>query len=631
MAPLVSKLLWKQNIPTVLERLVDFLCWTQVALFMLLTKLDLRPYLGSRHMKKLLRSGPAKISPLSEDLNLKHFYTVPRDDFWNSVALLKRDDRFPSTPMGFGRVLIGKLWNNWNYDWSYKTIKRLRTAEFNPRHNLVAIVYETVGKNNMLVCHPYGVGNQVSCQILCTEDPLAISWSKEGSYLLVKRQSRIRSVLNFFRVSDDGSSIVRLRNMQLGTKPHTVTAQLWLTDNAFLFPGVGERADTPTRPWIYEIQDGGENLLIRQPEKRLRTEFQSKKENRSPRGLLTALDNGYSCEISICRPPEARRLISYAHCQHSVIHFYDCNQNASKELFLPGIFQCLTSKNEKVYIVYRENSSMSFYSKVPLVLDPVKKCKKRKKSTPAKRRPRFKLNTPPNRLFFNHLPRLKCVQTSSRHHPTSDSDSSSSSSSNSRNKNSGQKKCPLCTDWFHHTKRLVQVALCVFNTETNQLEIETLTQNSYVLGQLPNEINIRHPFDSTQDLEELANKTGVMSVSENLIFVRFFELNSASASNISMQLHLGNPSNGWKNHSSQRHVFMHPTKNIFLQLSDIDKCTFPLTLHSCPDLLTDFQAFLTPSPLLMGQPGILLKQLTFVVTDENGEQISSQNIRASLN
>ena len=619
---------------------------------MLLTKLDLRPYLGSKYMKQILRSGPSRISLPPETLNLSHFFTVPTENFWNSVALMKRDARFPSAAMGFDRVHIHKLWNNWPPSESGGSAERVRTAEFNPKHDLVAIVFETTTGKSLLSCHSYGGNYQSYCQILRTGDALDISWSREGSYLLLKRQSSLKSTLNFFRVSKEEPSLVFLRSMQMGTGPHNITARLWLTDNRFLFPGIGENSETPTRPWIYEIQEEGATLLVCQPEKHLRTELRSK----SPlpyRGVLTALDNGFSCQVSFCKPPEARVLISHSKCHHSVVHFLDDHQNASKDLALPGIFVSIASKNEKAYIIYREASKVTFFNKTPVVLDPLQKHNNltRKKNSPSKRRC-YQLNTASHRLFFNDLPHLKCVPAATKQSNSSnfassnsyndddddddndndDTESQNISSKKRKKKESETTKCIFCSNWYTSSKRHLELMLVVFNTETNQMEIEALPLRNYFLPSPPSDLSVL-PHSSRQSLEEIADKAGIMSVSENQIFVRFYEMDRASGACANLQLHLGDPRNGWNEfslRSEHRYVFMHPTKNVFLKLQRSDECSFPLTLHSCPDLLTDFQAFLEQPPNLIGRQGTQLKQLLFIVTDDDGETTSAKHVRARI-
>ena len=174
--------------------------------------------------------------------------------------------------------------------------------------------------------------------------------------------------------------------------------------------------------------------------------------------------------------------------------------------------------------------------------------------------------------------------------------------------------------------------LVVFNTETNQMEIEALPLRNYFLPSPPSDLSVL-PHSSRQSLEEIADKAGIMSVSENQIFVRFYEMDRTSGACANLQLHLGDPRNGWNEfslRSEHRYVFMHPTKNVFLKLQRSDECSFPLTLHSCPDLLTDFQAFLEQPPNLIGRQGTQLKQLLFIVTDDDGETTSAKHVRARI-
>jgi hypothetical protein len=578
--------------------------------------------MNSTSLARLLRSAPAKLSKLDQLKNVdwEYFSRIPLENFWNSVALLKRSLLYPTVPMSFSRVLIGQLRNSWAP--SEPKTCRIRKAEFNPKHDIIAIVHETLCGKNLLSCHWYGANSGGFSQLLKSHCKLDISWSRRGSFLLVKQQNSLKSTVTFFKVLPKQQKLIYLKNMVLSTLSGKISAQLWLSDTKFVLPGYVGRSNLATRPWVHKIQNNGESLLVCQPQKVLRNEFKHHK-NIPSRGLLTALDNGYCCQVSFCKSLEARTLISHSKSFHNVVHVLDKKQKSIADIALPGLLQGLTSKDQKLYIVYRDNCNLSYNCKTPIVCEPLTTTTRAAAtSRPRKIRRRmrqyYKLANKTDygpfhpRDFVNQF---ECV-----------SDGSDLSDDNCPDNNDDEKQllktdkeCPLCSSWKPRKKKDSKLRLVVFNTETLQLETSARSLQHY---RMPNPIFDQLKHSSSSALADLAGQMGTMSATDNLLFIRLYEMDRSSSSNESFQLHLSNPFHGWsKIRKSQRHYFMHPTKNVFLQLQNIGRCSFPLSLHSCPDLLTDYPSFVLDEPNLMTGPSIPLQKVDFVVTDENGDQV----------
>ena len=119
-----------------------------------------------------------------------------------------------------------------------------------------------------------------------------------------------------------------------------------------------------------------------------------------------------------------------------------------------------------------------------------------------------------------------------------------------------------------------------------------------------------------------------MSTTDNLLIIRLLELGINFSKAPTIQLHLANIEAEWQTAaSSQMSIFMHPTKNIFLQLDRPDQAQFPIHLHSCPDLLTDFPCKLHRNSNLLRDRTSPLLEVLYVVTDEVGKIVPAAELR----
>ena len=631
----------------ILSHIISYLRWTHVAVFMLLCHLDLRTSLTNLALLKLLRRGPGRLRNQSLDLSLQHFRQIPTERFWNAVALLKRLYKYPSMPLAPGRVQVGQICKAWKHESYWKT-GRIRNVEFNPRHDVVALVHETLKDNsNFLSIHWYGYncrGRQFQNHKGQNSARLEVSWSPEGSFLLLKSQYSKLTIINFFAVDVLNEELIYIKGLQLNTLPGKVTARLWLTDDSFIFPGY-EDPIRVSRPWVYKINEGFGSLTIQQPQRSLRKEhLQGLK--LLARGLLTALGNGFCCKASLCRVEGEREEVAKDVKQqdtsvHSIIHFLDQNQAGLVDLAIPGILLALTGQGDLVYILYRENSQVTYEPETPLIFNPLpirqqQTVSRSKRPIKIQRHARLSKITRTGPFFYS-LNRAECVSDSSS---ADDEVASDDEESKTDLRLSGSQRQEKMLESFHpkcgykstlQLKNEAGIFLTVFNLATKNLELSCTRLNDWTIDAVFPERYYGQNFSSPDLASEMANATGVLSVTENLLIIRLHEVNNGCQTPPSIVLHLGTlNSEAKKAPPNVKTVFMHPTKNLLLQFDeDLNAPSFPLNLGSCTDLLCDNVAILERNRgLMMGNIHPLF-EVEYIVTDENGEPTEASELRTN--
>ena len=651
-APLISRLM-AANLHGILSHIVSYLRWTHLAVFMLLCHLDLRPILSNLALLKLLRRGPGCLRDQSFELSLQHFRQIPTERFWNAVALLKRLYKYPSMPLAPGRVQVGQIWKVWKQENYWKT-GRVRNVEFNPRHDVVVLVHETRQDNsNFLSIHWYGHncrGGQFQTHKGENSAKLDVSWSKEGSFLLVASHYSKITILNIFAVDALNEELIYVKGLQLNTLAGKVTARLWLTDDSFIFPGY-EDPIRVSRPWVYKINDGFRRLIIQQPRRDLRKEHRRGLKLLA-RGLLTALGNGFCCKTSLCRVPEKELEVTkdvkkQATSVHSIIHFLDQSQAGLADLAIPGILLALTGQGDLVYVLYRENSQVTYEPDIPLIFDPLP-IHQQETVTRSKRPIKIQRHARLSKItrtgpFFYSLNKAACVSdSSSADDEAATDDEETGADAETANKNfrsSNEQKqekmlesySPQCG--YKSTPKLKNetgIFLTVFNLATRKLELSSTRLNDWKIDGVFPEKYSGSNFSSPEVVSEMAKTTGILSVTENLLIIRLDEVNNGGRTPPSIVLHLGTLSSEAKRVPwSVKSVFMHPTKNVLLQFDeDINYPSFPLTLGSCTDLLCDYVASIERNRGLMTSRVHPLFKVEYIVTDENGLPTEASELRA---
>ena len=635
-----------------------------MAVFMLLCHLDLRPFLSNAALLKLLREGPGCLRDNFFALSPGHFRQVPTERFWNSVALMKRLYKYPSMPLAPGRIKISQIWNGWKHETGLKT-GRIRNVEFNPRHDVVALVHESAhDSNNFLSCHWYGYhsnGGQFQTHKGESSASLDISWSTEGSFLLVKAQYSKHAVLNFFAVDAQNEVLIYIKGLQVSTLAGKVTARLWLNDDSFVFPGYEDPVRV-SRPWVYKISEGFRRLTIQQPQRSLRKEHRRGLKLLA-RGLLTALGNGFCCKTSLCRVPEREQEVgdttkTLATTVHSIMHFLDQNQAGLADLAIPGVLLALTGQGDLVYILYRENSQVTYEPETPLVFNPLpvgrhETVTRSKRPIKKQRHARLSKVTRTGPFFFS-LNRAACISDSSSadDEATTDDDDGNNVDVDGNDDNdddhAGNEKQHLRLSGLQRQEKLLKsytpqcsykakpmlknetgIFLTVFNLATKKLELTGTRLNDWKIDGLFPERYHGNNFSSPEVVSDMARKTGIMSVTENLLIIRLDETDNACRAPPSIVLHLGTlKSETSRAQMSVKQLFMHPTKNVLLQIDDnIHAPSFPLTIGSCTDLLCDYISGLERRRDLTTSKVHPLFKVEYIVTDEHGEPTEASELR----
>ena len=119
----------------------------------------------------------------------------------------------------------------------------------------------------------------------------------------------------------------------------------------------------------------------------------------------------------------------------------------------------------------------------------------------------------------------------------------------------------------------------------------------------------------------------MLHVTENLLVIHLQLFNRRVDDCITM--HLSNLRDGCKNaRFSWKCLYMHPTKNLTIELEASVNRELPVLLGACPDLLEDEACFLNMSLDSPINSQTALKAVTFVVTDKDGNEVDLKELRS---
>jgi len=673
----------QRGLGLVLSLILDYLNWTEVAIYMLLCLTDLRPYLTDAKLGLLLGRGPGRLKFLTDELDLGHFRKVHFTRFWNSVSLAKRLFAYPTWPLAPRKLEISRIWSRCGIKDSSES--RVVQVTFNPVHKVVALVRRTLTGDEYFCTHWYADGGN-SGQFV-ESSPLgysiSVSWSLEGSYLLCKVQRWQRSTVSIFRVCPREKKIVMIKGLELSANSYTVSSKLWLSDTKFIFPGYDESLRV-SRPWIYEIKQDGRGLTVRQPLRRLRKEH-PKSHKSLQRGCLMALSNGYSYQVSICQQTEGEKNDKDRagdHC-HSVLHFRDSNLNCHLSLSIPGFVVDATDLSEsRVAVLYRESSRADFQPSVPTVAEDLPIRTRRPKKSPG---PSLKRAARVSRVvklgpFAYSINRFECVSDSSSTQDSDDDDDDdddiiddehrddAGSSGNrprvsdcyaaykrglpyrdylkiglKRNinrtkretkKTAGFKKIKTdvncCFSTENRCRSRCKLFLCVFDLESKVLVMnEPLASGQMRVEQPYPELDYAKAFSVFDELAVTSSRQGlVLSTTENLLIIQVSLIFPLADPETCMTLHLANLKLGCCfARTSWKSLFMHPTKNVIVELPFSSSTEYPVVVGACTDLLVDEPCSLNVDLKSSAAGRINLKTVTYVVADEEGNEVDEQELR----
>lgn len=661
MAPLIVQLMMYQ-ISAALESIFTYLSWTDVAVFMLLCKLDLRIFMSKKTLFRLVTKGPSRLKRSMHDLDMEYFRDVPTERFWNAVALLKRLDRHPCNSLAPSRLVISRLWFDLsrNYFWSNRDnpASKIRVAEFNPYHDVVAIIRITrTNSISTLTCHWYGSNKMEMSQTLIGEycNTMEVSWSKKGSFLLCKQDNGSKATLNFFRVNSNQRNLIYLSGLQLCASNSTVSSKLWLSDNSFLFPGY----EDPIRnvvPWVYKIEENGNKLVIEQPERRLRKQSPPSLKNR---GALTVFESGYSCQISVCRkallanlqlpgdydetePKESDVLLQRA--VHSNVHFFDQQQKTIATLAIPGMILAVEGQGKHSYLLYRENAHVKFDVESPLVVAAAVTAATDSSSQQRKRTLRKKRSCRSSKVqktgpFVGNINRFACISNSSSAESSEkDVNDDEATASQKKRTTSFAKQQKLYSNLSMNCSMSAstrkefsapKLKLAVFNLNSLTIENQNQHLGSFFLDGCFPECSKSIHVQIPTILPKLCRSSHVLSLTENLLIIRLHQLDLTwDSSPPTIKIHLADLKQGIaRAKSSTKHLFMHPTENALLQFKNTEAVEFPMSVHSCTDLLRDHCTHLTIGQDLKTGHVQFLQHIEYVVTDEDHKVVPLEELR----
>lgn len=668
-APLISKLA-RRGLHLALDCIFKYLCWIDVAVYMLLCLTDLRPYLTRKVFLGLLKSQPCRWLFEDQDIDESHFRRVPLTRFWNSVSLAKRLYHFPNWPLSPGKLQVLEMWSSSKHSSNQEVC--VLQAVFNPIHKLVALVHKNSDGGEYFSTHWYseeaGTCGQF-VEIAHLSHHLSLSWSQHGTYLLAKVQRWQQTTIYVYKVDSVEKRLVEIKGLNLRCPAYSISSQLWISDTEFLFPGFDELRRV-TRPWIYKIEKyrGGSRLTIKQPLRKLRKEH-PKLGRKITRGCLKVLGGGFSYQASVCEQKSSSSE-GLAHL-HSILHFRDGQNNCHLSLAIPGLLLDAEGlPSSRIAILYRESSAEKFLPSVPCVTPdlPISQPESPKASPKfagAARQSKVTKRGP----FFGVVNRFECVSdSSSSQDPDSDEEPNRDSNGASARRGDFVEKTSDCyqvgnrlyRDHFKlrrrkrsavkrdsGKKRKVEVEcsltsepqrrsrckifLAVFNLEHKFLEMNEALAGGKLRFQRPYpEQDYASAFSSFEELSCLSARQGnLLQVTENLLVIHLKNLQCLAGPDKSLTLHLSNLRAGCKTvMPSWKSLFMHPTKNLTIEIPWVTQPTFPIILGACTDLLVDEPCSVNIPLHSEADKKILLKDVTFVVADQDGNPVQKDELRS---
>lgn len=666
------------GLETVLRLLLSYLDWPYIAIYMILCLTDLRPYLSNEKLLKLLKGGPTPLTLSSQDANLDHFRNVSLPGFWNSVSLLKRLWRYPSWPLSPGKLEISQLWSRGEY--LGRPDGRILQVEFNPKHSVIAVVYRSDDDEDYFVTHWYSDhrGAAQYTKSLPLAHTLSLSWSPEGSYLLCKMQKWERTVIEFYKVCPASARLELIRGLKLTCSSNWVTHRLWLSDSRFVFPGFAEKSRV-SRPWIYEIEQGGSRLKIYQPERRLRKEH-PKGAGHPDRGCLKVLKNvDANYEVSVCQKEGFPEDSASSHC-HSVVHFRNSLMQSLLSLSIPGFFVDAEGLSEsEILILYRESSRSEFEPCEPTLAEdtPLRNSTSKPDSSFARassRAPRASRVAKKGPFMFA-IERFSCVTDSSsesddeshcsddcrrfedvekvtecnddddwseglRKAPLSELEKKKrdlkktkrplkKSKSPQHKKTKSEYQCSLSTVKKHRT--VCKLFLAVYDLKAKKLVMNERLAPRWISLRSP--LPERHDFFTTYDTRhqlsvECRTRGDALTVTENLLVVHARNISASKEDGCCLILHLGLLKKFCSSTRPSWHLlYMHPTKNVTVQVPLFPSRSIPISVGACLDLLVDHHCYLKVPLDSLASHRLELEDVEYVVSDEHGNAVEVDELR----
>ena len=357
------------NLEGVVDCVVDSLNWMELLTFEMLSGLPLRSKLQKKRLVKIFMGWPM---PLNESLQLDWAFLASSSPYqvWNDQMLTRRHVSARFFPLCRSDLYVAKFYEPFPCS---NDMCKINDLKFNPNFSCLAVTYSSLTTANRLAVLWFDGVNKDQRQahyqgaILGeSSKQLSFQWSTEGTYLSFQVEDSHQASLSFFKVVDPNlRTLTKLKGLEFKTRAGRTTENIWISDSSFLLPGYNDFL-RPVRPWCYTILEGGKRLVVRQPLRKLRKEFK-RQPRYSKRGLLVALDRGYSLESTFC-PGNVREEKNFLNPKqphaflHSIVHFYDPHQNSISDLSLPGIFMSAAGYEDKAYLVYRENLNCQWTS-----------------------------------------------------------------------------------------------------------------------------------------------------------------------------------------------------------------------------------------------------------------------------
>lgn len=674
-APFISKLMLKGPL-TILAHILSYLNWTDVAVYMLLCLTDLRPYISEKNFLRLISITPSEFRNISNpDLDLSHFRRVPLDRFWNSVSLAQRLFVYPTWPLSPKKLQVSAIWTQLMPTDEDGTILQI---SFNPRHKVVVLVHKDQRNCQFLSVHWYGDSSPKSEQFtrpMPTSHRATVSWSKKGSYLLCRIHRWHYAVVSFYKVNSDEKKLVKIQGLQLEAPDYAVSARLWISDSEFLFPGFNDHKRM-TRPWVYKIEKEGKVLKIKQPQRSLRKEH-PKLNKENYRGCLTSLGNGFSCQVGVCQEMPEGSSEGTAH-RHSVVYFRDEKQDYHLSLSIPGlVLDAVGLPKSRVALLYRESSVEMFEPPEPCLAEDAPLHPGLYEEFGSHVTPRQSRMTNRGPFVGNSIYRFVCVSDSSSCSSSETSDETESEKDSSFDEqcasSSREKPCkhfrarsslfkrPAAEDYKKRSKKRKRcrnlggsnsaketkdyldcnlkakprvknrcmIFLAVYNLETRSLELnESLAGGRIRLRGPYLEKEYAEAYSYCDELYKLSSQQDkVLQVTENLLLIHL-RLSDRSI-NDCITLHLSNLRQGCRTaRISWKCLYMHPTKNLTIELESLVNREVPILIGACTDLLEDEVCFLNASLESPLSEPTKLEAVDFVVADRDGNELDLQELRS---
>lgn len=380
-----------------LTTLVGLLTWQEAAFVSEIADIPLLHYASFADAQSCLnRSLP---SSRAKSIDWKFLRSLSPQQTWNEKVIFTALNLLPLNSRKFllPSVPLAEICHSGLSSAGRVSGLALKTVEFNPKHPILALVFENEHQKWCLSVHCYRtelprLGDLLLHKSFDYFSNLTVSWSPGGTYLMAKIYEGLQeSSITFFKYSARSGHLVQSPLPVLRFESHWVSSDTWLSDSRLLLPRCqatlvsdseldsDENLECTRKNsqdlWVHRIDRSGTRLTLFRP----KTDAPTK--STSELGFSKTLGNKFWCQTSFCNGSNtnSKSLLSEA---HSIIHFRRsaCKKRADFSLHLPGLLLDVCGQNDAAFVLWKSLSGISWISSEPVIADYREYCSNEKTS-----------------------------------------------------------------------------------------------------------------------------------------------------------------------------------------------------------------------------------------------------------